>query len=122
MLNTRRSRVVEGASGMKPFKTATIALTAVLGLAVTTCAYAQDDTAVLYKSKCQICHGPDAKGETPAGKKVGAKDLHSPEVAKMSDIELFDVVKKGKAKMPSYDNKITDDQIKALVKYVRSLK
>jgi cytochrome c6 len=92
----------------------------VLGLAGT--AIAQDDVAALYKTKCQICHGADGKGDTPAGKKIGAKDLHSPEVAKLSDAQLFEIVKKGKEKMPSYDGKLTDDQIKALVKYVRSLK
>jgi mono/diheme cytochrome c family protein len=78
--------------------------------------------AALYKSKCAACHGADGKGDTPAGKKLGARDLHSPEVAKMSDTELFDITKKGKEKMPAYDKKLTDDQIKELVKYVRSLK
>ena len=81
-----------------------------------------DDVAALYKSKCAACHGADGKGDTPAGKKLGARDLHSPEVAKMSDTELFDITKKGKEKMPAYDKKLTDDQIKELIKYVRSLK
>jgi mono/diheme cytochrome c family protein len=80
------------------------------------------ETADLYKSKCQVCHGPDGKGETAVGKKLGAKDFHSPEVAKMSDADLFDVTKKGKEKMPSYDKKLTDDQIRQLVKYIRTLK
>ncbi len=107
---------------MKLFKTVAIALAVASILAIPICAYGQDDTAALYKSKCRVCHGPDGKGETPAGKKVGAKDLHSPEVAKMSDAALFDIVKKGKQKMPAYDKKLTDAQIKALVHYIRSLK
>ena len=78
-------------------------------------------TEALYKSKCQICHGPDGAGSA-AGKKMGAKDFKSAEVAKESDSELFDVTKKGKGKMPSFDKKLTDDQIKALVKYTRSMK
>src|SRR6516164_7412371 len=80
------------------------------------------DAAALYKSKCQACHGPDGKGDTAAGKKVGVKDFHSPEVAKLSDDELFDITKKGKGKMPAYDKKLTDDQIKDLIKYIQSLK
>lgn len=84
-------------------------------------AYAADDAAALYKAKCQVCHGPDGKG-TAAGLKLGARDFHSPEVAKMTDTELFDVTKKGKEKMPGYDKKLTDDQIKSLIKYIRSLK
>ncbi len=91
-------------------------------LALAGTAVAQDDVAALYKTKCQICHGADGKGETPAGKKIGAKDLHSPEVAKLSDSQLFEIVKKGKEKMPAYDGKLTDDQIKAVVKYIRGLK
>lgn len=81
-----------------------------------------EDAAALYKSKCQSCHGPDGTGATPAGKKLGVKDFHSPEVAKASDVELFDITKKGKEKMPAYDKKLTDDQIKDLIKYIRSLK
>jgi len=81
-----------------------------------------EDTAALYKTKCAACHGSDGKGDTAAGKKLGARDFHSPEVAKMSDTELFDITKKGKEKMPAYDKKLTDDQIKDLVKYIRGLK
>ena len=80
-----------------------------------------DDAEALYKSKCQVCHGPDGKGSA-AGQKIGVKDFHSPEVAKQSDEELFNATKQGKGKMPSYDKKLTDDQIKQLVKYIRSLK
>ena len=107
---------------MKLTRSVTVILSIVAVFALATCAYAQDDAAALYKSKCQVCHGPDGKGDTPAGKKVGAKDLHSPEVAKMSDAELIGIVKNGKDKMPKYEGKLTDDQIKALVKYIRSLK
>ena len=107
---------------MKLARLGLMILSIVLVFAFTTCAYAQDDAAALYKSKCQVCHGPDGKGDTPAGKKVGAKDFHSPEVAKQSDNELFEITKKGKEKMPPYAGKLTDDQIKALIKYIRSLK
>ena len=81
-----------------------------------------EDTAALYKAKCAACHGPDGKGDTAAGKKLGVRDFHAPEVAKMSDAELFDITKKGKEKMPPYDKKLTDDQIKQLIKYIRELK
>jgi len=80
------------------------------------------EAAYLFKSKCQVCHGADGKGDTAAGKKLGVKDIHAPEVTKMSDAELIEITKKGKDKMPSYDKKLTDDQIKQLVKYIRTLK
>jgi len=82
---------------------------------------AADDAAALYKSKCQVCHGADGKG-TAAGQKMGAKDFQSPEVAKQSDADLAKVTKEGKGKMPKYDGKLTDDQIKGSIKYIRSLK
>lgn len=93
-----------------------------LAFCASTRGYAQDDSASVYKSKCQICHGPDGKGDTPAGKKIGAKDLHTPEVSKQTDAELFGIVKKGKDKMPAYASKLSDDQINDLIKYIRSLK
>jgi len=104
---------------MKLMKFAAAATVLLIGLAAS--ARAQDDAA-LYKAKCQSCHGASGKGDTPAGQKIGAKDLHSPEVAKLSDTELFDIVKKGKAKMPAYSGKLTDDQIKSLVKFIHTLK
>lgn len=103
-------------------RTAIAMLAIVFLFAFTTHAFAQNDTAALYKSKCQVCHGADGKGDTPAGQKLGVRDFHSPEVARMPDAELIDAVKKGKGKMQGYEGKLTDDQIKALVKYIHSLK
>lgn len=96
----------------------TMALAVLLAAAIPAAA---EDAAALYKSKCQVCHGADGKG-TAAGQKMGAKDFQSPEVAKQTDAELIKVTKEGKGKMPKYDGKLTDDQIKQLVKYIRSLK
>ena|SRR5215470_2698939 len=83
-------------------------------------AAAQDATQALYKSKCQICHGPDATGSAP-GKKLGVKDFQSPEVQKQADSELLGVAKKGKNKMPAYDGKLTDAQLTDLIKFMRGL-
>lgn len=103
---------------MKASKLVAVVLISVLVPA--TFGFAQD-AAALYKSKCAACHGPDGAGATTMGKKLGVKDFRSPEVTKLTDAELFDITKKGKNKMPAYDKKLTDDQIKDLVKYVRDL-
>jgi mono/diheme cytochrome c family protein len=92
-----------------------------LAAALAVPAVAQDDAATLYKMKCQVCHGADGKG-SPTGTRLGVKAFHSPEVAKESDADLATIVKDGKGKMPKYDGKLTDDQIKSLVKYIRTLK
>jgi cytochrome c6 len=103
---------------MKVLNLATVLVTSVL----LTASFASAQNAeTLYKSKCAACHGPDGTGSTTMGKKLAARDFHSPEVTKMTDAELFDITKKGKNKMPAYDKKLTDDQIKDLIKYVRSL-
>ncbi|MGE5321596.1 MAG: c-type cytochrome [Actinomycetota bacterium] len=79
-------------------------------------------TADLYKTKCAACHGPDGKGDTAIGKKMGVKSFTDPEVAKNSDQTWFEITKNGKGKMPGYNGKLTDDQIKDLVKHIRALK
>jgi len=105
---------------MKLSRVAMFALAAALIVSTVRPAHAED-AAALYKSKCQMCHGADGKG-SPAGQKMGVKDLHSPEVAKMSDDELIKAVQDGKGKMQAYKGKISDDDIKALIKYIHTLK
>jgi mono/diheme cytochrome c family protein len=77
------------------------------------------DAASLYKAKCALCHGADGKGDTPIGKKMGLRDFASPEVQKMSDTELITTVAKGKNKMPAYEQKLSNAEIKDLVAYIR---
>lgn len=85
-------------------------------------AFAADSGAELFKTKCAACHGPDGKGETPMGKRLGIKDLGSAEVQSKSDADLVNIITKGKDKMPSYDGKLTPEQIQSVVKYIRTLK
>jgi len=96
-------------------------LLVLLGLAMIARPAMADDAEALYKSKCQMCHGADGKGST-AGQKMGVRDFHSPEVAKESDAELFKITKKDKGKMPKQEGKLTDEQIKQLIAYIRKLK
>jgi cytochrome c6 len=78
-------------------------------------------TEALYKTKCAACHGADGSGNTPAGKKLETRSFLLPEVMKAPDKELIEVTAKGKNKMPAFDKKLSDDQIKSLVAYVREL-
>lgn len=86
------------------------------------CTARADDSADVYKAKCAVCHAPDGSGNSVMGKKLGAKDLRSDEVQKKSDAELNDVITNGMGKtMPAYKDKLTADQIKGLVVYIRDL-
>jgi mono/diheme cytochrome c family protein len=99
----------------------TIAIVAVCGLAAAGPAQAQA-AADLYKIKCQACHGPDGTGNTPMGKRLGTHNFHSPEVQKMTEAELIDVITHGKENMPAYGaGRLTADQIKGLAGYVHEL-
>ncbi len=85
-------------------------------------ARAQGDGASVYKSKCAMCHGADGKGDTPVGKSMKLHDLGSPDVQKQTDAQLIDITANGKGKMPGYKGKLTDDQIKQVVAFIRTLK
>jgi mono/diheme cytochrome c family protein len=74
-----------------------------------------------YKAKCAGCHGPDGTGATPAGKATKTTDACSEEAKKKPDTEWTEIVVKGKNKMPSYDKKLTDAEIKDVIAYMRSL-
>jgi cytochrome c6 len=78
-------------------------------------------SAALYKTKCAACHAADGSGNSPIGKKLGVHDFRTPEVMKSSDELLLGVIVKGKNKMPSYEGKLSADQLKSLVAYVREL-
>jgi cytochrome c6 len=98
-----------------------VLLLAALVLAVPTPTLAQDAGA-LFKSKCAACHSPDGSGSSATGKQLGVTDLRADEVQKQTDAQLNDSITSGKGtKMPAYKGKITDDQIKGLVGYIRSL-
>jgi len=84
-------------------------------------AFAQDSGADIYKAKCAMCHGADGLGATPAGKAMKAVSFKDPANVKAPDAELIAAVKNGKNKMPPNVAKLTDDQIKSVVAYVRTL-
>src|SRR5579859_49886 len=79
---------------------------------------AQSDAAALFKSKCVMCHGEDASGNTPSGKALKAKDLRADETQKKSDAEIAAVVTNGRGKMPAFGQKLKPEQIQQLVGYI----
>ena len=82
---------------------------------------AADAGAATFKGKCAMCHGPDGSGKTTMGEKFKIRDLRSPDVQSQDDAALTQIVTKGKEKMPSYDGKLTKEQIDQVVAYVREL-
>ncbi len=105
---------------MKKLVIAFLAVAVVISLS--SVAFAAETGAELFKSKCAACHGPDGKGQTAMGKNLKLRDLSSEEVQKQSDGELKTIVENGKGKMPAFKGKLNDEQIEALMQYIRSLK
>lgn len=73
-----------------------------------------------YKAKCAMCHGADGKGQM--AQKMGSKALTDPAVQGMSEADIAKVISDGKGKMSGFKGKLSDDQIKAVAEYVKSLK
>ena len=79
----------------------------------------------LFGMGCANCHGQDGRKPTPIGQSMYPRvlDLSSPAVQRMSDPELFWVIKNGirLSGMPGFGRVQSDEQIWQLTYYVRSL-
>lgn len=105
----------------------TLALVITLLLATSISLRAADAKAN-WDANCVQCHGKDGKADTKMGKTLNAKDLTDPKVqAAFSDAKAAESIKNGvkengKTTMKAFGDKLSDDDIKALVAYVRGLK
>jgi len=88
-------------------------------------AHAQD-AKQLYKEKCNTCHGPNGKGDGPVGKALKPPPADLDTVLKgKADADIAKIIKEGgkavgkSALMPAFGSKFTDEQIQALVQYVK---
>ena len=81
-----------------------------------------------WDKSCKVCHGPDGKGKTKMGEKAGVKDYSEAKVQEaMKDDAMAKAIKEGvkdgdKTKMKAFGEALSDDEIKALVKYIRDFK
>jgi cytochrome c6 len=78
-------------------------------------------TSATFRTKCAMCHGQDGGG-SEVGKSMNVPDLRSPAVKKLPDAQLAQVISNGKGGMPSFKNSLSEEQIRGLVTYIRSLR
>ena len=108
---------------MKKLLILSVALMAVGALS----AHAADAKAI-WEKDCAKCHGPDGKGDTKMGKKLEVKDYTDAKVqSSMKDEEMVKAIKEGvksgdTTKMKGFGETLSDDEVKALVGYIRSFK
>lgn len=100
----------------------------VLGLLGSAVASFAADGASIWGDNCAKCHGPTGKGDTTIGKKLKISDLSSADVqAQFTDERAFSAVKDGytdkdgRMRMKPVEG-LSDDDIKAVVAHLRTLK
>jgi mono/diheme cytochrome c family protein len=77
----------------------------------------------VYAAQCLSCHGEAGRGDGPAAKDLNPKprDLSDPKVTAQSDGALFWKLTEGRKPMPSFDQKLTEEQRWQVINYVRTL-
>ena len=105
-----------------------LVLVAMTVFAASTTSLRAADAKALWDANCAQCHGKDGQADTKMGKTLNAKDLTDPKVqsaftdAKATQSIKEGVKENGKTTMKAFAGKLTDDEIKALVAYTRTLK
>ena len=80
-----------------------------------------------WDKNCAKCHGPDGKGDTKMGKKLDIKDFTDAKYqASLKDDAMLKAIKEGvkdgdKVRMKAAEG-LSDEEMKALVTYVRAFK
>jgi len=70
-----------------------------------------------YQSHCINCHGANGAGEIP-----NAPDFARGERLLQPDNTLLETIKSGKGMMPAYRGVLTDEEIRDVIAYVRTLR
>jgi cytochrome c553 len=104
-----------------------IILAAMIGFTATVSVSAAD-AKENWDKLCAKCHGADGKGETKMGQKLSVKDFTDSKVqAELKDDAAVKAIKEGfkdkedKVLMKAFTD-LSDDEVKALVQYVRDFK
>jgi mono/diheme cytochrome c family protein len=106
----------------------TIKLAPILGLTLLAWSAPAAEVKELWDKHCVSCHAKDGSGNTKMGRKSGVKDYRDAKVqAELKDDKGLQTVKagiteKGQERMKPYADKLTDDEIKSLITYMRTFK
>jgi copper transport protein len=88
-----------------------------------------DEGKQLYEKNCAACHGPGGKGDGPAAKMLKPPPADFATGLKgQSDADITKIIKEGgkavgkAASMPAYGSKLSDEQLKEVITYIKGLK
>jgi mono/diheme cytochrome c family protein len=87
------------------------------------------DAKAAYEKNCVSCHGAGGKGDGPAAKMLQPPPTDfATSLKAMGDADIAKSIKEGgkavgkAATMPAYGAKLSDDQIRGVVEYIKGLK
>ncbi len=101
--------------------TVSLGLAIVIGFAPLTWAGPNSEAQKMFADKCVRCHADNGSGDTAVGKALGAADLRTPVVQKLTDAQIYAQIDQGKGNMPPFGSGLSKVQINGLVAFVRSL-
>ncbi len=96
-----------------------LALFAALAVGSRDAAAQGPDGQAVYKQQCATCHGAAGVPAPAMAKALTIPTLDAVFLAKVSDDSISAVVKNGAGKMKGFKDKLSADQVAAVVKYVR---
>src|SRR3954468_12375111 len=77
----------------------------------------------VWEKRCTFCHGADGKSQTKKGKQYKAPNFTKAKWQKTTtDDEIVDAITNGvpKSKMPAFKEKLSAEEIKSLVPFLRA--
>jgi len=86
---------------------------------------AASEGAQVFKTNCEMCHGPQGHGDGPAGQALDPKPRNLAELqSKVGDDFLFWRIREGKpgTSMVAWKGILTDEQIWQIITFIRTLK
>lgn len=79
------------------------------------------DARKIFVAQCARCHGRDGRGDTETGREKETPDISRGKVKNWSDSRLQRLISKGRDEMPAFENKLSPDEIQALITFVKGL-
>lgn len=73
--------------------------------------------ASLFRQNCAICHGQEGNGKEIGGRLVPS--LRYGDAAKKTDEQIYEQIKHGKLPMPAFENQLSEEDIRRMVKFIR---
>ena len=84
---------------------------------------AAGDGRVLFRVNCSHCHGREGAGDGPVSSYLKEKppNLRKPEVQRLSESALFEIITNGKDVMPPFKGELSVQERRSIVTHVKSL-